>query len=1646
MSTVDKRVVELELDNSKFNRDVGKTESKLESLKKTLNFDDVSKSLDKVQAKFSTMDVVAMTVISNITTSVMNMGVRLVKSLSIDNISTGWSKFEQKTKSVATIMAQTIKIAGHELDNYTDKMEAVDKQLTKLNWFTDQTSYSFTDMVDNIGKFTAAGQDLDKSVDAMMGIANWAALSGQNAMTASRAMFQLAQAMSKGSVQLIDYKSIQNANMDTQEFRQTVLDTAVALGELQKVGDSYISKKGGGKFTRNQFTESLSSKWFTADVLTESLSKYSSAIDRLYEISEETGLTAAQVMSRYSDEFDEFGLKAFRAAQEARTFTDTINAIKDAVSTGWLNTAEHIFGGYTESKVLWSDLADSLYDVFAAGGDVRNQILKVWSTLDGRGDLFAHDPNNPEKQGAFWNIYDAIVSLVNVVKNSLRQVFTLSEFESTSDYVNDVAVKFKSLTTNLQESTKRFKDFISSSSLFGNSVRTIFGGIKIAISLVKALRFALDPVISTVTNFVRNILSNISRRLSSISWIEGFIEKINIQATKLYSVLDRLMNQVSNSTGINKITTYITALFDSIKNMNLLDKASRIFNDFVSSFIENGGTIENFAKIIKGVFNVIKITIGLVKNLISSIVKTLGPTISTVFGKIFKVLSVVLGKTVELIATFFEELGKFSKQGKEVGVFDSIAEFIDSIKIDKAAVSLADTFASVLSSLKETFSTMLTIMQYMLPVVNALLKIITVIIKDVSESITSILTKASEGGGIKVLIMGLLSILTVLVGMILLVSRTTVKAIKLIDSVRGVFNSLSRALTAGMFTTIAAALVQVAAAFYILGKMDIGALGRAVLSLTFLSVALSGMYIFAIKMSEYTLKNKDKVGNIKNSIKQIQSMAFALVEMSIAMLIVSKAASRFAKMDTESFSNALMGVGVCVGALAAMSILLSKIKIKGAEVFKITALSISLSLSISILAGTLMLISKISWTTLGVGTLKFVSVLTLLFIMFKAIDKFVTKSDKLYRKLLMFDILAINLKIAITAIASTLKALDKLKFEALLLGIVKMGAMLITMVAMIEAIKDINVNASSAGKIIAISFLVTIFSNALKVASLNLKKIGELPFINILKSVLSISAILLAMFAITKINFKSAKIIGLSITISIFSGALLTIAESLKQMNGIQYESILKTLLGVGAILGIIFAMSNIPSIDPLKILGISTSMLVLSLALTKYANGLETLASVPFSSIFKGMLALVTGLSILALTSKIMNPSVGAILKISFAVLVLGGALLIVATALRTLSETFDSTVTTMWDTLTDFLYGFLDFVQTNAVKLVELIENILIVLLQAVINIMPKLRETLTQIIKMVLGVIKDVLPDLLKVVADIITGILKMLKDNIKQWAGDLCDILVDLVDALTSHLPQLIESLGSFLESFIINSLKDLSDRIAPILNAAIDFLLKLIRDLGITIKTRARDFAETFVDFGINLIEGLKIGIVSGIARLLEQIPTIGKPIADGFRNLFGIHSPSTVMAEMGRYLDEGLAKGVADNADSTADDMSGTMSKVLSAVNDTLENEIDDSLVLTPVLDLSNINSGVKNISSIMSGVSSGSISVSGKYAASTAADLRNRNSSSSQAIQNETHNNTDNYYVTFNVETNDPEELARQTDMILQRNRLKANYAKGGY
>lgn len=718
-SNVDERVVKLSFDNKKFEENVNQSISTLDKFNDQLRFDNVSDGTARVEASFSAMEVAIFTVINRITNRIIDLGVQLVKSLSVDNITTGWDKFSQKTTSVATLAAQSIKIAGKSIDDYSQKMDVVNEQLQKLNWFTDETSYNFTDMVDNIGKFTAAGRDLDESVKAMEGIATWASLSGQNTATASRAMYQLAQALGKGNIQLIDWRSIQNANMDTQEFRQTVLDTAVSIGQLTKEGENYITK-AGTKFNINQFTEQLSSKWFTSDVLIKSLDKYSSAVEQVYEIAQREGITATEVMEKYGDQLDAFGLKAFRSSQEAKTLADAMNSVKDAVSTGWMNTAEKIFGSYDESKVLWSELADQLYDVFAEGGNFRNQVLGLWKDLGGRANLFGK--HGSANQGAFWNIYDAIIAVKDLITETWNSIFSDNQFTSADDKAKAAADSFKQLTENIQAFTKRVKDTITNSTQLRMVLTGIFSAIKLGVYTLQAIRYAIDPIIDAAKDLAKNLFNKVAAFTTNLNKVEKITGAINKVATAVHDTLSSLV-EIINPTGIlESFLSFLGNLKDAFIQLDLIGTVKNVFKNFFDGLKAGGGTVENAQRIIKGLSSVLSI-IG--KTLVS-VAGILGKYILPVISNVLDILSTIVGFVSGLLVSLLAIVGDF---------FSSLD---DVIKTGEASIA---TFGGKILDFVKTLPDKL---QKLTPIIASLGRVIAALI-DIIVLIPKALDNISKG-------------------------------------------------------------------------------------------------------------------------------------------------------------------------------------------------------------------------------------------------------------------------------------------------------------------------------------------------------------------------------------------------------------------------------------------------------------------------------------------------------------------------------------------------------------------------------------------------------------------------------------------------------------------------------------------------------------------------------------------------------------------------------------------------------------------------------------------------------------------------------------------------------------------------------------
>lgn len=533
----DEAVLEMQIDNRQFIKGAEKTITVVDKLKNALSFkghDDgfdriqksannvdltgIAKDLEAITKRFTTLGQTGMNVIKNLTDDIYNFSKKTVKSLTIEPVTQGMSKYESYIKATQTIMAATRNETVPE--QYASQLEYVEDMLSKLMWYSDETSASFTDMIETVGKFTSSGVGLEDAVREAMGVYNAAFGAGVSNQQAGMALYNLAQALSTGKVTQVDWKSIENANMATEEFKNVILEAAVQIGTLKKdasgafktlKGETITATKGfksfmeQGLFTRNVLEQALinmgeysytlnaaiedlgiSSNYSTSEIMDmfEAVNKSadkSKALqelhDRLYDELEGKGVPTVkaltEVYEKLSDQTYAISENAFKMGQEYKTFADVLEATKDAVSSGWMTTFRHIFGNLEEAKQLWTDVGGVFYELFAQGAELRNNILEIWHTTGGRDSLIS----------AIRNLYNAVKSFVDPIVNAFKKVFTVfneNNESETAKKLTDLTKRFEKWTEKLTLSEKTITGI-------GNAFEKFFGFLPKAIKWVSAL-------------------------------------------------------------------------------------------------------------------------------------------------------------------------------------------------------------------------------------------------------------------------------------------------------------------------------------------------------------------------------------------------------------------------------------------------------------------------------------------------------------------------------------------------------------------------------------------------------------------------------------------------------------------------------------------------------------------------------------------------------------------------------------------------------------------------------------------------------------------------------------------------------------------------------------------------------------------------------------------------------------------------------------------------------------------------------------------------------------------------------------------------------------------------------------------------------
>lgn len=377
--TVDERIVEMRFDNQQFEKNAQTSIKTLEELNKSLKFDNAEKTFsslqdaaskvdmsglaDNVQSvadRFSVFGIVADQVIRRITDSVLGLTTKvtgLVKSLSVDQIAAGWKKYEDETASVQTLLNST----GLSMDE-------VNGYLEKLMWYSDETSFSFTDMTSALSTMTAKGGDIKKLIPMLMGMGNAVAFAGKGSAEFARTVMNLTQSYSHGSLMAIDWKSLNMAGTSSKQL----------VNELIRAGEELGTIREKGSVTAENFEDSLKKDWATAEVMERAFGYFAEMTEKAYEMVNDStnGIdTATKAYKILEQEYDTVSMRAAKSAQEAKSFNEVIEATKDAVSSKWMNIFEQIFGNYQEQKVLWTDMAEDFYTIFAEGLDNKTELF-----------------------------------------------------------------------------------------------------------------------------------------------------------------------------------------------------------------------------------------------------------------------------------------------------------------------------------------------------------------------------------------------------------------------------------------------------------------------------------------------------------------------------------------------------------------------------------------------------------------------------------------------------------------------------------------------------------------------------------------------------------------------------------------------------------------------------------------------------------------------------------------------------------------------------------------------------------------------------------------------------------------------------------------------------------------------------------------------------------------------------------------------------------------------------------------------------------------------------------------------------------------------------------------------------------------------
>lgn len=1444
--TIDDKVVSMEFDNSQFERSVHTSMGTIEKLKSSLKFEGISKGFEGItesakrvsfsglefaatRAGFHISDVfekVSRFLENDIARRIVNVGTKIAREFTIEPIMTGFQEYELKMGSVQTIMAST-----------GESLASVNKYLEELNEYSDRTIYSFSDMTNNIGKFTNAGVKLEDAVLAIKGISNEAAVSGANAQEASRAMYNFSQALSAGYVKLIDWKSIENANMATVEFKQTLIDTAVEMGTLKKKKDGvYATNKRDISATMN-FNDSLQDQWMTTEVLTKTLAKY-------------------------ADETTDIGKKAYAAATEVKTFSMMMDTLKEAAQSGWAYTWELVAGDFEEAKALWTELSETFGGFIDRSADARNALVA----------------------GAVESNWEKMLHVVNEAGISSKD-FTDALLNST----NDRKAAIEKIIEEEGSLEKAFASGKISLDYFSKTFTTLSGGMTPALNAkiqklgdsindlsdkeLKSMFFTQDQI--KLINELRDKSKETGKSVSELSddmnnlYLMGLknsdVFKENISNLAVPSGRELMVDTIRKGLeAIVKVCSVVkqawSEVFPPITSDNIYNIIKAI-HDFTESLIMSDETAEKVKDVFKGLFSVVSIGVDFFSSLAKGALELVNR------------YSSLKDTVLDNLSAFGRWLVNLKDTVKETDIFGTAVDKL--VTIITAAISKIKEFYEYVSSkfhmpkidgFTSSFQWLLTIVQTIWEFIKPIGEAIGILAKRLVASLSGIF---SGEGGINA-VTDLMSTLIAGKGMMALVDILANAVDKagglkevladglsdVFDEIRDSLEAWQNSIKAEMILKIAEAIAILVASLFVLSLINEDKLKSAIASITglFIELSTSLKYISGVD-----------TGKLGNSVSTVNT----LIGMSAAILILSFALKELSEIDSAGLVNGLIGIFALMEMLTRSIQNMSnqtEVLMKGASQL------IFIAIALKIMTSACKDLSELSWEGLIKGL---IGIGAMLGALVHFIDDIGNGDKKIMKGAFQLVILGAALEI----MADVCSKLSTLSWTDMIKGLVGIGAMLGQMATFLDDVKFSNRSIGTAVSIV-------ILSSALEIMADVCSKFGAMDWTTIGKGIVSVGSILMIFAAFTKMTANAGSVLATAIALVVVSKAMDNMYGVLTNMGQLGWGVIAKGLITLGGSLLILGVALNAMK----GTLGGSLALFVATASLTLLVPALERLGNMGLPTLLKSLYGLAASLVILGVAGMLLKPVAGTMLVVAAAMAVfslstiaLGVGLTTIAIGLSALAGVLAVSAASIVASLEIIIVGFINLIpaivgaiEKNVEYLAELGYILIQTFLESLTRSIPGIVKALFEIFIQTIDTFTTFIPMLADSLVSFIISIIEVITDKIPEITKVIVNLFKALFDSVIKEL-QTIDG-DSLLEGIaVVGAVTALiyalagAALIAPLALVGIAAIAGVVSAFGVVLTAISAisgiDGIEEFATKGINLLDIL----VSGLAKIVGHL-------------------------------------------------------------------------------------------------------------------------------------------------------------------------------